>query len=49
MARSNNPRRTGRGMADLDTRGRRNRFMSRRQTRALVRNMAKRIGGGSVY
>ncbi len=49
MARSANPRRTGTGAANLDTRGRVNRFIHKRQTRALVRNMARRLGGGSVY
>lgn len=49
MARSANPRRTGFGAANLDTKGRVNRFIHKTQTRQLVRNMAKRIGGGSVY
>lgn len=49
MARSVNPRRTGAGAMNLDTRGRINRFMHRRQALSLVRNMAKRLGGGSVY
>lgn len=49
MARSANPFRTGYGAANLDAKGRVNRFMHRRRALALVHNMAKRLGGGSVY
>lgn len=49
MARSNNPRRQGLGARNLDTKGRVNRFINKKETRAIVRQMAKHNGGGSVY
>lgn len=49
MARSNNPARRGLGAQNLDSKGRVNRFVSKRKTRAIARQMAKHNGGGSVY
>lgn len=48
MARSQNPIRTGLGARNLDSRGRLNRFMSRKDATAAARTFKRALGGGRI-